>query len=144
MALNDPATTPLRVLVVEDSPWDQELLLRQLRMAQMADHVVFVPDAFRALELLYADAWAQSEFIAIFLDIGLPGMSGVELLQRIRARPKMEDFPVIVMTSSNDSRHIEECRKLKVLTYVDKPITFSSFSKAVANLFHRVRETSAG
>ena len=142
MAVNDWITvhsSPVRVLVVEDSPDDQELLRHQLEKTQMATHVAFVPDAAQALDLLIGSEGEtfRQELVAIFLDLHLPGMSGIELLQRIRVMPGMADFPVIVMTSSNDPRDVEECRRLKVASYVPKPITYHSFSHAVANVFHR-------
>ena len=129
------------VLVVEDDLEDQDLLRRQLKMAQMENNVVFVPDAPQALAKLegYRSAGRGGDLIALFLDLRLPGMDGVELLRRIRAMPDLADLPVIVMTSSDDPRDMEECQKLKVVSYVEKPITFGSFSKAVANIFHSTR-----
>lgn len=143
MAVNDwidmHSEPSKRVLVVEDSPADQELLQYQLRKSQMAENVVFVSDALRALDLLTGpeSKTFRQDLIAVFLDIGLPGMSGIEFLRKIRTMPKMEDLPVIIMTSSSDPRHMEECKRLKVAGYVKKPVTFDSFSKAVANIFHQ-------
>jgi CheY-like chemotaxis protein len=134
------AKSSIRVLVVEDNPLDQELLLRQLRMAHLADNVLFMPDAFKALQWLECSRdSSESELIAIFLDIRLPGISGIELLQRLRTMPGLENFPVIVMTSSNDPRDMEECKRLKVMGYVEKPVTYNSFSKAVADIFHQTQ-----
>jgi CheY-like chemotaxis protein len=150
MAVNDWVDVhekfPIRFLVVEDDPRDQELLLHQLRETQMAGKVLFVPDALQALDFIEKSrSSSESGLIAIFLDLHLPGMSGVELLQRLRAMPGMEDFPVIVMTSSNNPRDMEECGRLKVLSYVQKPVTLASFSKsvAVANLFHQMKDLKA-
>ena len=150
MAVNDWIDVhekyPIRFLVVEDDPRDQELLLEQLRETQMAGKVLFVPDALQALDFIEKSR-SSSEWglTAIFLDLHLPGMTGVELLQRIRTMPDMEDFPVIVMTSSNNPRDMEECRRLKVLNYVQKPVTLASFSKsvAVADIFHQMRDIKA-
>jgi CheY-like chemotaxis protein len=148
MAVNDwidlHEKAMVRVLVIEDAPSDQELLLHQLRRTAMEDHVVCVSDAFQALDLIeeYGRS-SETGLIAIFLDLHLPGMSGVELLRRLRAMPDMANFPVIVMTSSNDPRDIEECKKLKVMSYVQKPVTFDAFSKAVADIFHQASATTA-
>jgi len=129
---------PARILVVEDDPYDQELLVRQLQKTHMEDKVLFASDGIQALEIieLFRSA-ATWELVSIFLDLSLPGMHGIELLQRIRRMPGLEDFPVIIMTSSNDPRHLEECTRLKVLSYIKKPITFSSFANSIANIFHR-------
>ncbi|HSI85476.1 MAG: response regulator [Candidatus Methylacidiphilales bacterium] len=130
---------PIRVLVVEDNQDDRELLLRQLRKAQMDSYVKFISDGMEALDFLSnEDQYGKhgDSIIALFLDLKLPSMGGIELLRRIKKMPRYARLPVIVMTSSNDPYDLEECRRLNVHQYVEKPITFSSFSHAVANVFH--------
>jgi CheY-like chemotaxis protein len=131
--------SPAQVLVVEDDPEDRELLRWQLKKAKMEGNVIFAPDAPQAMTLLenYQNRTREGALIALFLDLRLPGMDGIELLRNIRAMPEMENLPVVVMTSSRDPRDMEECRKLKVMSYVEKPVTLGSFSKAVANIFHQ-------
>jgi CheY-like chemotaxis protein len=63
-------------------------------------------------------------------------MSGIDLLKLIRKMEGMESFPIIVMTSSPHPETVAACRELKVMALLEKPITFSAFSKAIANLFH--------
>jgi two-component system, response regulator len=128
---------PIRVLVVEDNPDDQELLLRQLSKAKLNKNVMFVPDGLQALDLLEnLHILSSAGLIAVFLDLHLPGMGGLDLLRRLRRLPGAESFPVIVMTSSNDPSDLEECKRLNALGYVPKPVTFESFTHAIANLFH--------
>jgi two-component system response regulator len=131
----------VRVLVVEDNADDRELLLRQLRKSGMDTHVRFISDGQEALEFLTRPRAASlaDELIAIFLDLRLPSVSGLELLRRLRVHDSLQDIPVIVMTSSNDPNDLAECRRLKVTNYVSKPVTFTSFSKAVADVFHLPR-----
>jgi len=140
-SINRESGSRARILVVEDDPNDQDLLRRQLETAQLKDNVVFVSDAHQAMAVMesYRRNPHDGELIALFLDLRLPGMSGIEFLRQIRAKPEMKDLPVIVMTSSNNPRDMEECQKLKVVSYVEKPITFSSFSKTVANFFQQIR-----
>jgi two-component system response regulator len=133
---SDPA---MRILVVEDNPLDQELLRIQLQKAEMGNNVTFVSDGLKALELLTdldGKSFRQS-LMAIFLDVHLPGMSGIELLRRIRALPDMMNLPVIVMTSSNDPRDMAECQRLGA-TFVPKPVTYSSFFNAVADTVNQI------
>jgi CheY-like chemotaxis protein len=130
----------VRVLVIEDNPDDRDLLLRQLRKSGMADHVKFISDGREAFNFLTSPtAPSPQNLIAILLDLRLPSMSGLDLLRQLRAREDFQHVPVTVMTSSNDPNDLEECRKLKVINYVTKPVTFSSFSKAVADVFHPPR-----
>jgi two-component system, response regulator len=144
MSKSSPPAQQVRVLVVEDNADDRELLLRQLRKTGMADQVKFISDGKEALlYLTESDAKsADEELIAIFLDLNLPSISGLDLLRTLRQSDGRLNTPVIVMTSSNDPHDLEECRRLKVTQYVSKPVTFTSFSKAVADVFHLPR--SAG
>lgn len=135
------ADSLVRVLVIEDNPDDRELLLRQLRKGGMDNHVKFISNGQEALDFLigpHVTALAE-ELIAVFLDLKLPVLGGLEVLRRLRGREEFQRLPVIVMTSSNDPKDLEECRRLKVANYVSKPITFDSFSKAVADVFHLPR-----
>jgi len=129
----------VRVLVIEDNPDDRELLLRQLRKGGMANHVKFISDGQEAFDFLskFNASGAIHELVAIFLDLKLPSLGGLDLLRLIRGQQSTLEIPVIVMTSSNNPRDLEECRQLRVSNYVSKPVTFDSFSKAVADVFHR-------
>jgi two-component system, response regulator len=132
---------PVRVLVIEDNADDRELLLRQLKKSGMENHVKFIDNGREALDFLInppSPALAQT-LVAIFLDLKLPSVDGLELLRHIRATDQFQNLPVIVMTSSNDPRDMEECRQLKVTSYVSKPVSFTTFSKAVADVFHLPR-----
>ena len=129
---------PVRVVVVEDNEDDRELLIRQLKKSQIDSHVKFFADGREALTFLAEMPPPQpyTNLIAIFLDLKLPGLTGVELLREIRRLPRVNTVPVIIMTSSLDPRDFEACHALKVSAFVPKPITFESFSKAITGLAH--------
>ena len=129
------ADKPLRVLVIEDNNDDSDLLVRQLQRNNFEGSVKVIPDGQEAWDLLKDDA-ARQELIAIFLDLKLPKISGLKLLARIRADSKLCTMPVFVMTSSIDPKDMDECTRLGVEGYIPKPVTFTTFSKAVADLFH--------
>ena len=141
MSAQNSTEAPVRVLVIEDNPDDRELLLRQLRKSGMDNHVKFISNGKEALDFLLTPRAVPlcNALIAIFLDLKLPALSGIELLRRLRTREELLAVPVIVMTSSNNPDDLEECRRLKVTNYVSKPVTFTSFSKAVADVFHLPR-----
>ena len=128
----------VRVLVVEDNDDDRELLLRQLRKTRTDNHVKFLSDGKEALEYLSSlpPSVPFCDLMAIFLDLKLPSMSGLEILRRIKKIPRVQNVPVIVMTSSINPKDFEECQRLKVASFVPKPITFESFSKAITGLVH--------
>lgn len=128
----------VRVVVVEDNLDDRDLLIRQLRKSKIDEHVKFLTDGREALRFLSHLPPAQpfTDLIAIFLDLKLPGLSGIDLLREIRSLPRTRNIPVIIMTSSLDPRDFEACKELKVAAFVPKPITFDSFSKAITSLTH--------
>jgi CheY-like chemotaxis protein len=128
----------VRVVVVEDNLDDRDLLIRQLRKSQIDNHVKFLTDGEEALDFLshLPPPLPFTDLIAIFLDLKLPGMSGVELLRAIRTLARVQNTPVIIMTSSLDPKDFEACQELKVAAFVPKPITFESFSKAITGLTH--------
>jgi len=124
-----------RILIVEDNPDDGALLMRQLQKAQLSEQVKIIDDGRQALDFLML---AEADYlIAIFLDLKLPGLSGLSLLEKIRADDRRRHLPVIVMTSSNSPDDLNNCKALGVSCYVQKPVTFTAFSKAVADTFHR-------
>ncbi len=129
---------PVRVVVVEDNEDDRDLLIRQLRKSQIDSHVKFFTNGQEALSFLSNLPPPQpfTDLIAIFLDLKLPGIGGVEVLREIRRMPRVGSVPVIIMTSSLDPRDFEACQELKVAAFVPKPITFESFSKAITGLKH--------
>lgn len=127
----------IRVLIVEDDPEDEELFRLQLRRADMERNVIFVRDGHRALELLTppeSEAFRR-QLVAVFLDLHLPGLSGPELLRKMRAISGLKDIAVILMTSSNDPDALEACRRLGVASYMQKPITLKGFLHVVADIF---------
>jgi len=141
LAMNQPAPAstpqPIRVLVVEDNEDDRELLLRQLKKANLQDQVHFISDGKKALVFLSSNPEERaSQLMVIFLDLKLPSLNGLDLLRAIKGIPALKKVPVVIMTSSNNPKDLEECRRLQVLHYVEKPVTFASFSKSIADVFH--------
>jgi CheY-like chemotaxis protein len=131
----NPAEQLLRVLVIEDNDDDSELLMHQLRKRNFAGSVKVIPDGKEAWTLLRTTNSCQ-DLLAIFLDLNLPSLNGVTLLGRIRSEPQLCTIPIFVMTSSQNPEDLEECSRLGVEGYIRKPVTFVSFSKAIADLFH--------
>jgi two-component system response regulator len=129
-------TPKTRILIVEDNPDDEALLMHQLRKAQLHQHVKVIGDGQAAFDFLTATDSRCEELVAMFLDLQLPSMSGLDLLEKVRSHDRIANLPVIVMTSSNSPADLEKCQKLGVSCYVQKPVTFTTFSKAIAESFH--------
>ena len=120
------------VLVVEDDANDSFMLIRQLEKAQIEDSVTVVGDGRKALEFL---AQAQQLPLAVFLDLRLPGLSGIAVLEKIRQDSRLQQLSVIIMTGTSDPREIERGRKLGVTAVLEKPVSLTNFIKTVAHLF---------
>jgi CheY-like chemotaxis protein len=132
------ASHPARIVVVEDNPDDSFLLTRQLQRAQMDDHIAVFGNGEDALSFLLQ---AETPPLIVFLDLRLPGLSGIQLLERVRGEPRLEAVPVVVMTGSIDPDDVEKCTKLGVTAYLPKPVGLTTFIKTVAHLFPKVTDS---
>jgi CheY-like chemotaxis protein/DNA-binding XRE family transcriptional regulator len=127
------------ILLVEDNPDDVELTLRAFHLARVKNRVHVVQDGAQALDFLFrrgefAGSWPASRQLVMLLDLGLPKVSGLEVLRSIRDDARLFALPVVVLTISNRSRDIAECRKLGCSFYIIKPVGFENFSKITPNL----------
>jgi CheY-like chemotaxis protein len=129
-----------QILVVEDNADDSFLLTRQLARAHFEDCVTVIGNGQDAFEYLQR----SSTPLAVFLDLRLPGMSGVELLEKIRQDERLHAVPVIVMTGSLDPRDVETCDRLGITAYLPKPVGLSTFIKTVTHLFPEVGTPGQG
>ncbi len=133
---------PGEVLLVEDSPADVELTLRAFKLAQFANPVRVVRDGEEALEYLFASGrHAERRDAAlpqmVLLDLMLPGLSGIEVLRRLREHGPTKDLPVVVLTGSRQDRNIIECARLGASNYLIKPVSFEMFCEVASRLRHR-------
>jgi two-component system response regulator len=127
-----------KLLIIEDNQDDQELLIRHLKKANIEEHIRLIADADQGMEVLLEDGLsAQPEIFAIFLDLNLNGIPGLEVLRLIRSKPELAKLPVIVITGSDNIEDRKACAKLQVVSFITKPINFPSFRMAIANVFHQ-------
>jgi CheY-like chemotaxis protein len=132
-------TSAVEILIVEDTDQDLQLALRALRKANVTNRIQVARDGEEALEFLfcegpYADRKIEDAPKVILLDLKLPKIDGLEVLQRIKADPRTQAIPVVVLTSSKEQRDVVESYKFGVNSYIVKPVNFESFLKAVQEL----------
>ena len=127
-----------RILLVEDDPKDVELTLTALEEYKLANEVVVTRDGEEALDYLYRRgkfATRSTDNPAVLLlDLKLPKVDGLEVLQQIKADAKLKLIPVVVLTSSHEERDMVTSYKLGVNAYVVKPVDFHEFVNAVKEL----------
>ncbi len=127
------------ILLVEDNPDDVELTMRSLRKNNILNEVVVAGDGVEALDYLFgtgahADRDLSVKPAVILLDLKLPRMGGLEVLQRLRADERTKPLPVVILTSSKEEQDILNGYKLGANSYVRKPVDFNQFSDAVKQL----------
>ena len=127
-----------RILIVEDDPKDVELTLTALEEYNLANEVVVTRDGEEALDYLYCRGNFQTRTGAnpavLLLDLKLPKVDGLEVLQQMKADEKLRMIPVVVLTSSREEKDLVASYKLGVNGYVVKPVDFHEFVNAIKEL----------
>jgi len=127
-----------RILMVEDDPKDVELTLTALEDYKLANEVVVTRDGEEALDYLYCRGnftmRPPGNPAVLLLDLKLPKVDGLEVLQQIRSDEKLRMIPVVVLTSSHEERDMVASYTLGVNAYVVKPVDFHEFINAVKEL----------
>jgi len=127
------------ILLVEDNPQDEMLTLRALRRASVANAVDVARDGQQALDYLfrqgeYANRAGPDLPAVVLLDISLPRLSGLEVLQRLRADPRTRLLPVVILTSSDEEQDRLKSYENGANSFVRKPVDFAEFAETVARL----------
>jgi two-component system response regulator len=130
---------PIEILLVEDNPNDEELTIYALKKKNITNHIHTVHDGAEALEYLfctgaYADRRINDPPKVVLLDLKLPKVDGLEVLERVKADVRTRIIPVIVLTSSQEERDIVESYHLGVNSYIVKPVDFDQFIEVVHQL----------
>ncbi len=131
--------TPKTLLLVEDNPQDELLTLRALRRANLANRIDVVRDGQQALDYLFregefADRNDPELPTVVLLDINLPRLSGLEVLERLRADTRTRRLPVVILTSSDDELDRLRSYENGCNSFVRKPVEFGEFAEIVARL----------
>jgi two-component system, response regulator len=127
------------ILLVEDNPDDEELTLRALKQSNILNEIVVARDGVEALDYLFAAGKYAGRDLAritqlILLDLKLPKLGGLQVLERVRADPRTELIPVVILTTSSEDEDILASYRLRANSYVRKPVEFNRFAQAVQQL----------
>ena len=128
----------VEVLLVEDSPADAEMTLRTLKRRGIANNVEWVKDGAEALDWLHCrNQYAQRRNghpKLVLLDLKMPRMDGLQLLEVMKADPGTRSIPVVMMTSSREEGDLLASYGLGVNSYVVKPVDFSEFAERISQV----------
>jgi two-component system response regulator len=125
---------------VEDNPNDAELTIRHLKKYNLANNLFHVKDGEQALEFIYSTGRyaghgnGMQRPKIILLDIQMPKLNGIEVLQKIKSDPLTQSVPVVILTSSKEDPDIQRCYALGANSYIVKPVNFDSFAEAIKSL----------
>ncbi|KOH46841.1 response regulator [Sunxiuqinia dokdonensis] len=131
--------TEVEILIVEDNPHDAEMALRALKENKLTNKVLVVHDGEEALDFVFArgafaDRPKTSRPKIILLDLKLPKVDGLEVLEEIKSNPVTKVIPVIMLTSSKEESDLVKSYELGVNSYIVKPVDFDKFVDAIREL----------
>jgi two-component system, response regulator len=130
----------IEIILIEDNMDDATLVIRALKKNNLANKLVHLKDGAEALEFFFgkeneniADFQALAPRV-ILLDLKMPKVNGMEVLEKVKANVRTKSIPVVVLTSSAEDPDIKRCYELGANSYIVKPVEFDNFSKAVSDL----------
>jgi CheY-like chemotaxis protein len=129
----------LDILLVEDNLDDAELTIGALKKNNLANNLFHVTDGEEALEFVFGTGKYEGNIISaypkvILLDIQMPKVNGIEVLQALKAQEKTKFIPVVILTSSKENPDIRKCYELGANSYIVKPVNFEGFASAIRDL----------
>lgn len=131
--MNIPASLP-PILLVEDNPMDLDLTLRAFNKRKFSNTIQVARDGEEALA--FFPRWEAGEALpaVILLDINLPKVNGLEVLQRLKSHPDFRRIPVVVLTSSRENSDLKTAYDLGVNSYIEKPVSFNKFIEVAEHI----------
>jgi two-component system response regulator len=129
----------IQILLVEDNSSDAEMTINALKKSNLANKLLHVKDGAAALDFIFGEGDYSARKVedkpkVILLDLKMPKVSGIEVLQKIKSDERTKTIPVVVLTSSKEDPDIKKCYALGVNSYVVKPVAFDEFQKAISEL----------
>jgi CheY-like chemotaxis protein len=129
---------PVSIVMIEDDPGHARLIERNIRRAGVNNEIVPMANGTDALAyLLGPDGTGEvsrHRHLLILLDLNLPDMSGIDILQKIKANEHVRRSPVVVLTTTDDQREIQRCYDLGCNVYITKPVSYDGFATAIRQL----------
>jgi CheY-like chemotaxis protein len=129
----------VEIVLVEDNPHDAELALRALKTYNLANDLIWLQDGVEALDFIFAQGQYSDRSIedvpkVILLDLKLPRVNGLEVLEKVKSDVRTKSIPVVVLTSSSEERDIVTSYNFGVNSYILKPVDFDKFINAIREI----------
>jgi two-component system, response regulator len=129
----------IEILLIEDNLNDAEMTIRALKQNNITNKVLHLRDGEEALDFIFGTGQFEGRNInnkpkVILLDLKMPKIDGIEVLERIKSNERTKTIPVVMLTSSKEDPDIKKCYLLGANSYIVKPVDFESFHKVIAKL----------
>lgn len=129
----------VEIILVEDNPYEAELAIRSFKKNHLANNLIHLDDGAEALDFIFAKGKYETRDglpkpKLILLDLNLPKVSGIEILRQIKSNELTKSIPVVIMTSSKEEKDIIDSYHYGVNSYLVKPVSFETFTKAIKDL----------
>ena len=129
---------PVTIVMVEDDEGHARLIEKNIRRAGVNNEIMQFENGASALAYLFgSDGTGQVSArrqLLILLDLNLPDMTGVDILSRIKSNTHLKRTPVVVLTTTDDSREVQRCYDLGANVYITKPVNYEGFANAIRQL----------
>ena len=123
----------VQIIMIEDDAGHARLIERNIRRAGVNNEIKHFTNGTEALAYLF-ESDRERHHQLVLLDLNLPDMTGVSILEKIKADPHTRLTPVVVLTTTDDEREIKRCYDLGANVYITKPVDYDSFSNAIRQL----------
>jgi CheY-like chemotaxis protein len=129
---------PVVIIMIEDDEGHARLIERNIRRAGVNNEIIPFSNGTSALDYLFggdgSGLVSAGRHLLILLDLNLPDMTGVDILERVKSNPHTKRSPVVVLTTTDDSREIQRCYDLGANVYITKPVNYDGFANAIRQL----------
>jgi two-component system, response regulator len=129
----------IEILLIEDNASDAEMTIRALKKKNITNNIIHLKDGAEGLDFIFGLGKYEGRDITnqpkiILLDLKMPKVSGIEVLQTLKKDDRTKKIPIVVLTSSKEDPDIKKCYELGVNSYIVKPVGFENFSTAITDL----------
>ncbi len=127
------ANHPPLIVLGEDDDGHATLILRNLKRGGLANGALHLRDGQAVLDAFRRKP-GETGPMAVLLDLNMPGVDGVAVLQELKREPATAKVPVVILTTTDDSREVERCYSLGAAAYITKPVEYGAFSEVIQRL----------
>ena len=133
-----PNRDEVSILIVEDDAGHARLIEKNLRRAKISNGITRVENGREALDFLFSEGAFEGRErpspLLVLLDLNMPVLDGYQVLERMKADPRTQKIPVIVLTTTDDAREVTRCYELGCSVYITKPVEYESFCDSIQQL----------